>query len=78
MSQAEQQPEPTTGAAAADDQAATERLEIGEIGLVQAVRIADRPGIGPAQAACQVGTDGWLHHLELAARQLLMVDAERR
>lgn len=26
MSQAEQQPEPTTGAAAADDQAATERL----------------------------------------------------
>ena len=55
-----------------------ERLEIGEIGLVEAVRIADRPWIRPAQAAGQVGLDRRFHGLQFAARQLMMIDAEGR
>ncbi|MNT56741.1 hypothetical protein D3C72_1940680 [compost metagenome] len=58
------------------NQASAERLEIAEIGLVEAVRVTDRPGVAPAQAADEIGLDGRLQGLQFAGREFLVVDAE--
>ncbi|MCY1241112.1 hypothetical protein D9M72_539980 [compost metagenome] len=50
----------------AGNEAPAQRLEIGEISLVETVRVADRPGIAPAQTADEISLDGRFDRLQFA------------